>query len=90
MTPAPSPPHENAHRPAGPVLVTGGTGTLGRPLVDRLLADGLPVRVMSRKPRREGDERPCEWAVCDLVKGTGVTEAVSGVRAPRESATAPS
>ncbi|RCG16877.1 NAD-dependent epimerase/dehydratase family protein [Streptomyces diacarni] len=96
MTPAPSPPspspspsHDNARRPAGPVLVTGGTGTLGRPLVDRLLADGVPVRVMSRRPRREGDERPCEWAVCDLTKDVGLAEAVSGVRAVVHCATDP-
>ncbi|MFI0860840.1 SDR family oxidoreductase [Streptomyces smyrnaeus] len=65
----------------GPVLVTGGTGTLGRPLVDELLADGVPVRVMSRHPRPAEDERPCEWAVCDLTKGVGLAAAVSGVRA---------
>ncbi|MGP3978468.1 SDR family oxidoreductase [Streptomyces sp. 8N114] len=82
-------PSNNATDPAanaaadhdGPVLVTGGTGTLGRPLVDRLLADGVAVRVMSRRPRRTGDGRPCEWAVCDLTKGVGLAAAVSGVRA---------
>jgi len=31
------------------ILVTGGTGTLGRPTVTRLLADGHQVRVLSRK-----------------------------------------
>lgn len=31
------------------VLVTGGTGLLGRPLVERLLADGYDVRVLARK-----------------------------------------
>jgi uncharacterized protein YbjT (DUF2867 family) len=29
-------------------LVTGGTGTLGRPVVDRLVAAGHEVRVLSR------------------------------------------
>jgi uncharacterized protein YbjT (DUF2867 family) len=61
--------------------VTGGTGTLGRPLVDELLADDVPVRVMSRRPRPAGDDRACEWAVCDPAKGEGLAAAVSGVRA---------
>lgn len=63
----------------GPILVTGGTGTLGRPLVTKLLADGADVRVMSRRPRPEGDDRPCGWAEADLVTGRGLDEAVSGV-----------
>lgn len=33
------------------ILVTGGTGTLGRPLVRRLLTDGHDVRVLSRRQR---------------------------------------
>ncbi|MFE5870955.1 SDR family oxidoreductase [Streptomyces roseifaciens] len=70
-----------------PILVTGGTGTLGRAVVARLLADGLPVRVMSRRPRRAGDERPYEWAVCDLAKGTGLDAALADVRAVVHCAT---
>ncbi|MBO8192179.1 NAD(P)H-binding protein [Streptomyces oryzae] len=84
-------PNTSAHpAPNGsPVLVTGGTGTLGRPLVDELLSDGVPVRVMSRRPRRPGDDRPCEWAVCDLTNGVGLAAAVSGVRAIVHCATDP-
>ncbi|WP_326689403.1 MULTISPECIES: NAD(P)H-binding protein [unclassified Streptomyces] len=82
-SPAPSP------SPQGPVLVTGGTGTLGRPLVDALLADGVPVRVMSRRPRAQGDKRPYEWAVCDLKNGIGLAAAVAGVRAIVHCATDP-
>lgn len=33
-----------------PILVTGGTGTLGRAVVAELTAAGLPVRVLSRHP----------------------------------------
>lgn len=36
---------------AAPVLVTGGTGFLGSHLVDRLLASGRAVTVVSRQPR---------------------------------------
>ncbi|MEV8474435.1 NAD(P)H-binding protein [Streptomyces sp. NPDC051173] len=70
-----------------PILVTGGTGTLGRPLVARLLADGVPVRVMSRRPRRADDDRPYEWAVCDLADGTGLDAALTDVRAVVHCAT---
>ncbi|MFF4528578.1 SDR family oxidoreductase [Streptomyces sp. NPDC001407] len=70
-----------------PILVTGGTGTLGRALVARLLADGVPVRVMSRRPRRADDDRPYEWAVCDLVQGTGLDAALADVRAVVHCAT---
>ncbi|MEV8311036.1 NAD(P)H-binding protein [Streptomyces flavidovirens] len=62
-----------------PILVTGATGTLGRPVVDRLLADGAVVRAMSRRPRSGSDDRPYEWAVCDLASGAGLDAAVRGV-----------
>ncbi|THA24397.1 NAD-dependent epimerase/dehydratase family protein [Streptomyces sp. RKND-216] len=62
----------------GPILVTGGTGRLGRPLVTRLLADEAPVRVMSRRPRPAGDDRPYEWAQADLGRDAGVDAAVRG------------
>ncbi|MGW8375759.1 NAD(P)H-binding protein [Streptomyces sp. ODS28] len=73
----------------GTVLVTGGTGTLGRPLVDRLLADGAAVRVMSRRPRRAEDERPYAWAVADLTTGQGLDAAVEGVSVIVHCATSP-
>lgn len=34
-----------------PILVTGGTGTLGRVVVQRLLDAGREVRVLSRRAR---------------------------------------
>ncbi|MFI9580646.1 SDR family oxidoreductase [Streptomyces sp. NPDC052236] len=61
------------------ILVTGATGTLGRRVVERLLADGARVRVMSRRPRPEGDDRPYEWAPCDLAKEKGLDAAVQSV-----------
>ncbi|MFJ2633563.1 SDR family oxidoreductase [Streptomyces sp. NPDC087422] len=57
-------------------MVTGGTGTLGRALVDRLLAAGRPVRVLSRGPRGADDARPYEWAVGDLRTGVGIDGAL--------------
>ncbi|MEW2521892.1 SDR family oxidoreductase [Actinacidiphila alni] len=57
-------------------MVTGGTGTLGRALVDRLLAAGRPVRLLSRHPRPAADRRPYAWAVGDLRTGAGLDDAL--------------
>ena len=37
------------------IVVAGGTGFLGRPLVERLERDGHEVRVLSRRPRSAGE-----------------------------------
>ncbi|MCC9305609.1 NAD(P)H-binding protein [Kitasatospora sp. RB6PN24] len=52
------------------ILVTGGTGTLGRLVTERLRADGHDVRVLSRSSH--------PYAV-DLREGAGLAEAVAGV-----------
>ncbi|MFG2289476.1 SDR family oxidoreductase [Streptomyces sp. NPDC048595] len=71
------------------ILVTGGTGTLGRPLIDRLLEDGHDVRSLSRRPHT-GTERPRlrSYAV-DLQDATGLAEALAGVDTVVHCATAP-
>lgn len=61
------------------VLVTGGTGALGRLLVPRLLADGYQVRVMSRRPRPAADRGNYEWVQGILASGEGLEAAVDGV-----------
>ena len=58
------------------ILVTGGTGALGRDVVRWLLAAGPDVRVLSRRPRRSGDPAEVSWATGDLRTGEGLTEAV--------------
>ena len=64
------------------VLVTGGTGVLGRQIVERLRSSGAGVRVMSRggKP---GTLRG------DLLTGEGVERAVRGVDTIVHCATSP-
>lgn len=57
------------------ILVTGGTGVLGRVVVRRLLAAGHEVRVMSRRPR-SGD---ASSVVADLGTGDGLEAAVADV-----------
>ncbi|MGH9089357.1 MAG: SDR family oxidoreductase [Acidimicrobiales bacterium] len=54
------------------VLVTGGTGTLGRRLVMRLRGEGHEVRVLSRRASQGA-------YVGDLTTGVGIDAAASGV-----------
>ncbi|BAJ31163.1 MULTISPECIES: NAD(P)H-binding protein [Kitasatospora] len=58
-----------------PILVTGGTGTLGSAVVGRLLSRGCPVRVLSRQAHTPGEHG---WAVGDLVTGRGLDAALAG------------
>jgi uncharacterized protein YbjT (DUF2867 family) len=60
------------------VLVTGGTGTVGRIVVDRLTEAGEEVRVLSRgrRPRQSTDVR---HVVGDVQTGDGLDAAVDGV-----------
>ena len=60
-----------------PVLVTGGTGTLGRRLVPRLTEAGCAVRVLTRRARP--DEDGVRYLTGDLATGEGVGPAVDGV-----------
>lgn len=77
---------ESAHGD-GPVLVTGGTGMLGRAVVAELVRRGRGVRVLSRRP----GESPAgvERVVGDLTTGAGVDEALAGVSAVVHCASEP-
>jgi uncharacterized protein YbjT (DUF2867 family) len=59
------------------ILVTGGTGTLGRHVVRRLFDAGRDVRVLSRRPPDAGDG--VDYFAGDLDTGLGVDAAVAGV-----------
>jgi nucleoside-diphosphate-sugar epimerase len=71
------------------MLVTGGTGTLGPPLVDLLTRAGRPVRVLSRRPRAATGGAPVEWVVGNLATGAGVARAVGGAGVIVHCATSP-
>ena len=75
------------------ILVTGGTGTLGRPTVDSLRTAGRDVRILSRKGRTAGDPASdstgvradsadgapgVAWFTGDLTTGDGIAAAVDG------------
>jgi uncharacterized protein YbjT (DUF2867 family) len=59
-----------------PILVTGGTGTLGRLVVARLQDSGFPVRVLSRQRRESVDG--LEFVAGDLAGDEGIQSAVAG------------
>lgn len=62
---------------SAPILVTGGTGTLGRLLVPRLKAAGQRVRILSRSP--VGQTEADEVAAGDLATGAGLDAALAGI-----------
>jgi uncharacterized protein YbjT (DUF2867 family) len=60
-----------------PILVTGGTGTLGRHVVRRLLELGRDVRVLTRRTGLQ--EQRVRFVTGDLRSGAGIATAVQGV-----------
>jgi uncharacterized protein YbjT (DUF2867 family) len=62
--------------PASPILVTGGTGTLGRLVVAGLREAGCDVRVLSRGAH---NAQGIEFVTGDLARGEGIDAAVEGV-----------
>src|SRR6267378_1750974 len=65
------------------VLVTGGTGTLGRQVVRLLRSTGHRARILSRHPRGHVDA-----VQGDLVSGAGLIKALSGMDAIIHAASA--
>jgi uncharacterized protein YbjT (DUF2867 family) len=62
-----------------PLLVTGGTGTLGRQVTPLLAAAGRELRVLSRRPHEPAPG--IELVTGDLATNAGVDAAVDGVDA---------
>jgi uncharacterized protein YbjT (DUF2867 family) len=58
------------------ILVTGGTGTLGRHVVPRLREAGRDVRVLSRQPHQAADG--VRYVTGDLIRDEGIQAAVDG------------
>lgn len=73
---APEPARRDGVRPPSTVLVTGGSGKLGRAVVDHLLAEGYRVVVVDRQaPHR--DDVP--WTRADLTDPGQALEVLSGI-----------
>jgi nucleoside-diphosphate-sugar epimerase len=62
-----------------PVLVTGGTGFLGRRLVERLLAEGRRVAILGRTPAPDLEQRGVRFIRASLDDATAVAAACAGV-----------
>jgi uncharacterized protein YbjT (DUF2867 family) len=66
------------------ILVTGGTGHLGRTIVAGLTNSGHQVRILARRP---GDDSRVEWVHADLGTDHDLAAAVAGVHVVVHAAT---
>ena len=61
-------------------LVTGATGYIGGRLIERLVAEGRPVRAMTRRPEPFDRIPGVEGVRADVVSGKGLEAALAGCR----------
>ncbi|MEU5211842.1 NAD(P)H-binding protein [Streptomyces sp. NPDC020742] len=63
------------------IVVTGATGNIGRRLVERLLADGVAVRALTRDPERAGLPAGAEVVRADLSGAADLVPLLAGADA---------
>jgi uncharacterized protein YbjT (DUF2867 family) len=71
------------------ILVTGGSGVLGRQVVTRLKGAGYTTRIVSRRRQPVNLTAGVEWAQVDVAAGIGLAEAVAGMDVIIHAATSP-
>src|SRR6202158_464565 len=71
------------------VLVTGGTGALGRHVVKRLIDTGHRARILSRRSATSAPAARADWVQGDLVTGAGLELAVKDIDAIIHAASDP-
>jgi len=64
-----------------PVLVTGATGRIGRAVVSQLLAEGVPVRALTRRPEAAGLPAAVDVVAGDFTVPESLDAALRGVGA---------
>ncbi len=64
-----------------PILVTGATGRIGRAVVAELLAAGVPVRALTRRPDADGLPAAVEVVAGDFTVAESLDAVLEGVRA---------
>ncbi|WP_212908122.1 SDR family oxidoreductase [Streptomyces sp. TS71-3] len=63
------------------IVVTGATGNIGRSLVDQLLAEGAPVRALTRDPAAAGLADAAETVRADLLDPSALGSVFGGATA---------
>ncbi len=61
------------------IFLTGGTGFVGRNMIERLLAEGHSIRALVRNPAKvQTSEQKVEWIAGDVVEGSGLDQGIAG------------
>lgn len=68
------------------ILVTGGTGSLGKCFTELAVEEGISIRIASRN---QPEDQKAEWCYVDMETGEGIKEAVRGIDLVFHAATNP-
>jgi uncharacterized protein YbjT (DUF2867 family) len=71
------------------ILITGGTGALGREITRAAENAGYMVRIGSRSPRAAGTPSQREWTQMQMATGEGFQDALVGIQAVIHAASDP-